>query len=167
MATPTVTCRRIEASDWELFRELRLEMITTEPDAFTVNIDEWLAYDDDFWKDFAARSAESDTDITYFAEVDGVVAAVANACIKDDGIARFGMLYVRPSHRRAGLADLLLAARSQWAIDRGATQVWCDIEPTNSSSIALHVRYGWIPDIEAPESTRWVIDLATPETLAT
>jgi len=69
--------RRVQADKWRELRDIRLRALSDAPDAFETRHEEAVQRPDDWWIDWAARSAEGDRQAMFLAwESDGPVGIV-------------------------------------------------------------------------------------------
>ena len=73
---------------------------------------------------------------------DGVPAAAALACV-GNGIAIFGNVVARASHRRQGFGLAVMAAALNWARDAGAHAAGIQVAAANNAALALYGGLGF------------------------
>lgn len=73
---------------------------------------------------------------------DGVPAAAALACVAN-GIAIFGNVVARPSHRRQGYGRAVMAAALNWAREAGARAAGIQVAAANSAALTLYGALGF------------------------
>jgi len=76
-------------------------------------------------------------------EVDGTPVAWAVASLPQAGMTRVGPVYTPPEHRKHGYGAAVTAMVSQWALDRGATDVILFADLTNPTSNSIYQRIGY------------------------
>lgn len=83
-------------------------------------------------------------DAVGFAEVvvEGQVVAIGRGSVTD-GWLGVTAVETAPTHRRRGLASTVLRVLTGWASDRGATDVYLQVDPTNTPAIAMYERAGF------------------------
>jgi ribosomal protein S18 acetylase RimI-like enzyme len=96
------------------------------------------------WADVAeqARAALADRCVL-LAFVDGDVAAFSWVTPPERGVARLEYLYVRPAHRRRGIARQLVAAVRETTAARGATHLVLEVVATNDAARATWEALGF------------------------
>ncbi|WP_426593753.1 GNAT family N-acetyltransferase [Cellulomonas sp. McL0617] len=153
----TATVRRVRADEWPLVRGLRLDALR-DPDAHLAFLDTYenaSASPDDHWQARAAGSAQGDHAAQLVA-VDGdawvgtVTVLVQRAGTQDHHgrlIERNRTLlvgvYVRPSHRGAGVIDDLLDAAVDWCREHGFTTLTLDVHRDNPRAQGAYRRAGF------------------------
>jgi ribosomal protein S18 acetylase RimI-like enzyme len=128
--------RRIQPTDLEIVRAVRLRALETDPGSFGSTYEREAAFTDDVWKDRIARGGAGDDATTLLAlrgdEGLGVVSA-----FRDDSEPKVfdvvGM-WVAPAVRRTGLGRRLLEAIEGWIAASGGTEVRLSV--TNAATAA-------------------------------
>jgi ribosomal protein S18 acetylase RimI-like enzyme len=133
--------RRLEASDAEAFRELRLEGLRNHPEAFGSSWEEesekpLASFADRLDKNIVLAGAASDRQIL------GVAAVGVQQALKERHKGFLWGMYLRPEARGSGLASALLEALLSEA--RGAVEeIKLTVVTTNVSAIRLYARHGF------------------------
>jgi GNAT superfamily N-acetyltransferase len=78
-------------------------------------------------------------------EANGTLVAWAQGSIPHAGMTRIGPVYTPPEHRRHGYGAAASSVSSQWALDRGATDVLLFADLTNPISNSIYQRIGYQP----------------------
>ncbi len=153
----TVVVRRVEAHEWRLVRDLRLEALRDADAAlaFLDTLDDALARDDEFWQQRTRAAASGDAAAQFVAIVDDVWVGAATGLAREPGsrdhldrqvdAARVDIVgvYIAPDARSAGVIDLLLDAVAQWARDLGAPAIALDVHRDNLRAQAAYRRCGF------------------------
>jgi GNAT superfamily N-acetyltransferase len=96
--------RRLEPDEWEALRELRLEALEREPDAFGSLYAAEVERPAESWQEWAARDV-------WVAEEDGRLLGLASWFVRDeDGLPILISMYVRPEARGRSLGAQLVEA---------------------------------------------------------
>ncbi|MBP6976523.1 GNAT family N-acetyltransferase [Candidatus Dojkabacteria bacterium] len=99
---------RVNISNWEKLRDIRLEALKYEPEAFSSSFKEVELYPDQYWKDMILDK----NNIILLALVDGITVGMVRAALKDEDVdentAFIGSLYVRDNYRRMGIGKRLM-----------------------------------------------------------
>lgn len=126
-----ISVRRLGPDDVDLFRELRLEAIRTEPDAYASTIADWEVLDRAEWTRRLANPVvaafRDDTPV-------GMMGLVRQPASKMAHRATLVMAYVRPEDRRRSVARLLLAGVIAEAQAMGVTQVELAVSADNEAA---------------------------------
>jgi GNAT superfamily N-acetyltransferase len=141
----TVAVRRIAEADGPLLREVRLAAIADSPGAFTTNLEAARARPDEAWSRVAGAHSGADDQASWFAEVEGETAGMVSAFRTDDGAVTMTSLWSAPPFRRMGVADALVAAVRDWAVEVGAVEVRQWLVERNAHARAFHEAQGFVP----------------------
>ena len=153
-----VTIARLTPNDWESHRDLRLEALATDPQAFGATYADNAAYDEATWR---ARLAA----VTYWqARQDGMPLGMVGLWDPSVGLGEQNgddvdpepaasfliAMYVRPLARGGGVGDALVVAVLADAAARGHRHVVLDVREANAAARALYARHGFVvtPDRE-------------------
>ena len=104
--------RKLEESDWQIFRNIRLEALQKHPELFNPSNNEFLRSEQE-WKDVLKS-------ITTFGlfEKDKIIGITGIVTDRDDPSGKTGlfvMSYIQPQFRKQDLSQLLYSARIDWA----------------------------------------------------
>lgn len=140
--------RRLTADDWEQYRDIRLDALRTDPDAFASTFERESAFDEDMWRgristgpDGRAMAAFIDADET--GETSLGTAAVLFT--EHHSAPMLVAMWVRPEARGAGSARRLVDAACEWAITQEQKQIVLWVVRDNASAIALYSKCGFAP----------------------
>lgn len=142
--------RRIRASEWRQYRELRLEALQDSPLAFVEQYQESLAQPDQFWQGRVERTAVGPTSSMFVAVCAGRFVAKA-ACFVESDVTEYVSahivgVYVTPQLRGEGVADALMAAVIGWAQEEAhADRIRLFVMQTNDRASAFYRRIGFVP----------------------
>lgn len=144
--------RRLQASDWRLLREVRLEMLSDTPMAYVESLAAARRQTDTQWQERAATMS-GDSSITLVADDgtdDSRIRGLMRVVIKqpqDPSHPRQAMLisvYVAPEHRGLGLADRLLDEACAVArTELGAGVIELGVHEDNARARAFYARHGF------------------------
>jgi GNAT superfamily N-acetyltransferase len=121
------TVRRAEIADVPVLWAVRLEALSTDPDAFGSTLEREVHRTEEDWRRWIAPNP------TFLLEADGkprgMVAGVQRA--EDASTVDLMAMWVHPEARGTGAAASLIAAVRQWAGAIGATQVRLKVVENN------------------------------------
>jgi ribosomal protein S18 acetylase RimI-like enzyme len=142
--------RRIAASEWRRYRELRLEALQDSPLAFVEQYRESLAQPDQFWQDRVETAAAGSTASMFVAVCAGRFVAKASCFVEPDVTehvsAHIVGVYVTPQSRGDGVADALMSAVIGWAQDEAhADRIRLFVMQTNDRAARFYRRIGFVP----------------------
>jgi GNAT superfamily N-acetyltransferase len=137
-----VTVVQVGEDDWERIRDVRLDALRADPQAFGSSIERELAFKEMHWR-MRARSSP------WFLAVDGgavigLVCAIHEPGAPDDNRHVVGM-WVRPEHRDRGVGRELVEAVAAWASQDGARTLSLWLLDGNDPGAALYRRCGFEP----------------------
>lgn len=144
--------RRLARSDWQLLRDVRLEMIADTPMAYVESLAAAKRQTDTQWQERASAMSE-DASVTLVADggEDGSrISGLMRVVVKhpqDPGKPRQVMLssvYVAPEHRGLGLADqLLLESCAVAEADLAAGIIELGVHEENARALRFYQRHGF------------------------
>jgi ribosomal protein S18 acetylase RimI-like enzyme len=141
--------RRIRASEWRQYRDLRLEALQDTPLAFVEQYHESVAQPDQFWQARVERNCAGPTSSMFVAEgAAGRLVAKAGCFIEPDVTehvtAHIVGVYVTPEFRGEGVAETLLTAVIDWARHEAhADRIRLFVTQTNGRAAAFYRRIGF------------------------
>lgn len=160
---PPLHIHRVRAEDWVSHRDLRLAMLSADPDAFWADLGEVRARTAQQWQDeiagprlhLQARRGE---------EVLGGIALLPEGYTPEHQIpedrAHIVSLWVRPEARGSGVSRGLFSALARCAVDLGRPDLRLDVDESNLIAQRLYERLGFTAtgarDPRQGRSTAWV-----------
>jgi ribosomal protein S18 acetylase RimI-like enzyme len=127
--------QELTQDDWALWRALRIEATTDEPDAFGSTLAAVVATTEAQWRArFGARSLHL---IARRGD-----AAVGMAAVNHG--FELGSVWVRPAARGSGTAHRLIDAALRWSASREARAVRLAVRESNTAAIGLYRAYGFV-----------------------
>jgi ribosomal protein S18 acetylase RimI-like enzyme len=136
-----VEIRRVGVADWETVREVRLRALSDAPEAFGSSYDREVAFADDVW---IGRLATA-TNATLLCETEADRCGIVTL-VRDEKDRRTGFvvgMWVSPSSRGTGAADLLVEAALRWAREQGISTVRLHVAEGNVRAEHLYRRHGF------------------------
>ena len=137
-----MTIRRLEPSDRETLRDVRLRALRDAPDAFLSRYEDEAAFADDVW-DGRLRQA-GNAHIVWQAD-DGAVAGMV-AYVRERPGARLAWIvgmWVDPAHRSRGAADELIDAAVRTARADGIRTLRLHVADGNLRAERVYARHGF------------------------
>ena len=137
--------RKLIASDWNIYRAIRLRALQDSPDAFAVTYAEQIDRTDQSWESRLAAAAQSANDLPLIAELDGAPVGLAWAKVDpaDAGIVEVFQVWVAPQARGRGIAAALMRQAAAWARGRGARAVTLGVTSGDTPAVRLYRREGF------------------------
>jgi ribosomal protein S18 acetylase RimI-like enzyme len=135
MIRRVVAIQELEPDDWALWRALRIEATTTEPDKFGSTLDEVISTSEAEW-----RARLSEQALHLVASRGGV--AVGMAAVNKS--FELGSVFVRPTERGSGIGHRLVDAALRWAAPRQDRPVHLAVRATSTAAISLYRAHGFV-----------------------
>jgi GNAT superfamily N-acetyltransferase len=135
--------RRVTPDEWRQLRDTRLAALQESPDAFGGTYTESVARSDDWWVEWARKSAESDEQAMFLAWDGDAPVGIAGTFFDDPDWVVIAM-WVDPARRGDGLGRRLLDAVVDFQRAQGATESVLGVVDGNDSARALYERYGYV-----------------------
>ena len=145
-ASLPVEVHRVLPEEWRAHRDLRLDMLEADPDAFWADLSEVRSRTEEQWREeivgprihLQARAGD---------EVLGGIALLPEGYTPEHPIpedcSHIVSLWVRPTARGRGISTLLLRHLAQLAISLGRPKLSLDVDETNTSAQAVYERLGF------------------------
>lgn len=134
------TFRKLETSEWEIYKQIRLEALKTDPQFFGATFAEEEARTPDQWK-----SLLNCVDILGLFEDATLVATVKfeqYGLEKISHKAYISGVYVRPDYRGKGYSKMLITEMLTYAEER-VKSVQCALVTENKSAFNLYKSFGF------------------------
>jgi ribosomal protein S18 acetylase RimI-like enzyme len=143
--TGSYRIRPITEDDWELLRDLRVEMLRDTPKAFLERLDTALRRTDREWRRRTARDAADRGSRRFVVEADGRLVGVMGVYRDAAGRATVFGVYVTPAWRSRGVAEELLAVVEAEAVETfGADALYLLVHEDNPRARAFYRRQGFV-----------------------
>ncbi|OLP60186.1 GNAT family N-acetyltransferase [Xaviernesmea oryzae] len=141
MESAPITVRLLTPEDFAVFRSLRLEALTLEPQAFASSLADWERMTDADWR---ARLEAVDVLAAFQGpEPLGIMGLDRERGSRTRHRGILIMVYVRGHFRGRGIGDRLVEAVVDRARERGLRQVELAASAENPAAIALYRRHGF------------------------
>ena len=130
----------LSPDDVERFRQIRLEALTSDPDAFGETAGEFEQRTDAELAEKLSEGIESDRKSVACIDENGAPVAMCGFGITDlDSSQGFLWgLFVSSARRRRGLAKLLLQEAESWLLARGVAEIQAAVAAPNMNALALY-----------------------------
>jgi ribosomal protein S18 acetylase RimI-like enzyme len=132
--------RRLSQHDLAVFKAIRLESLSVEPEAFASSYAQWACFSDDEWR---SRLTEPVFVAFDCPEPIGIMALRLNRPAKMAHRAVLTSVYVRARYRSSGVADMLLRAVASSAKDDGIAQIELGVRRDNQAALRFYARNGF------------------------
>jgi ribosomal protein S18 acetylase RimI-like enzyme len=147
--------RRFAATEWRVYRALRLHSLRDAPNAFGSTFAREEVFTDHEWADRLSAAAESATQLPLIAEHGERPIGLAWARIDPDDreIAALYQVWVDPGYRHRGVGRIVIEEALDWARSVGARQILLSVALGPGSALEFYQRLGFV-EIGAPVPLR-------------
>ncbi|MEU9605958.1 GNAT family N-acetyltransferase [Streptomyces sp. NPDC048057] len=136
-----VALRVVTDDEWPLWRDLRRAAVADAPHAFCSRIDDWHRGEEARWR---AMSTDPGS-YNLIAEADARPVGMARGLrLGTTAAYELRSVWVAPTARGRGVADLLVTAVEDWALCQGAHSLRLLVAPGNAPADALYRRHGFL-----------------------
>ena len=137
-----IRLQTLTADDWRLWRELRLQALAEDPEAFGARLADWqgAADHEDRWRGRLSIPGGHDVIAWCDEEPCGMASGVPPA--RDQWITLISM-WVAPTARGRGVGDMLVVEIVRWAKEVGSVGVRLDVAEDNHAARRLYERHGF------------------------
>lgn len=133
--------RQLRTAELELYRNLRLEALQTEPGVFGNSYEMEAAFTPEQWLARVTNPRAACFGLFCNQELVGITGITCSAERPDE--AYLSQSYIRAGHRGKGLARLLYEARINWARTHGVRYLVVGHRESNLVSKAANQRFGF------------------------
>lgn len=136
---PTLNIQRIDATEGERLRKIRLAALKDAPDAFGSTFEEATTLPTKSWAE------QIDTLPTFVATLHGLDSGIVR-CVPRPGqmtTADLISMWVAPNARGMGVGSALIDTVINWSRSEGYARLLLDVSDLNSFAIALYERKGF------------------------
>lgn len=143
--------RPTTAADWPALKATRLSALLDAPTAFGASHASAAAFSDADWQQRAVRTPQR----TFFLAFDGKRAiGLAAQVVAGNGECHLIAMWVHPEYRGLAVAQGLVEAVKQCAVNNGHARLVLDVAPENARAAAFYQKQGFVflPEWEALES---------------
>ena len=136
-----VLVREVDADDWEVLRDVRLDALQEAPYAFGSTYAREAPFTEEQWR---ARLAARTVNFFAFTGEAADPAGLA-AVFLGDGPAELVSMWVRPAARGRGVGEALISAAAEWAKARDHDTLYLWVAEVNPAARKLYERCGFTP----------------------
>lgn len=153
-----VTVRRINPSEWQVLRDLRLASLLDAPEAFGQTYENAMREPDAEWQSAARASSRGARRAWFIAREDsGRDIGVVQARRRPPADCLIFSMWVAPDARRVGAGAELIDAVEAWAAGWGAKRLVLWVFGANEGALRFYRRIGFSvlragPDVESGRS---------------
>ena len=139
----SVRVNEVPESDWELWRDLRLEALADSPTAFGETLAMARAKTEEDWRSW--WDGRPDAGPRYIASVDGSPAGMCSICFPEDHTKQplLISMWTSPSARGRGAGRAMLDACVAYSRQEGHSQFRLGVVDDNLTALRMYERYGF------------------------
>jgi GNAT superfamily N-acetyltransferase len=137
--------RRVRPEDWQALRDVRLRALEESPAAFATRFDEARQRPDEWWIEWAARSADDGRQAMFLAWEETAPLGIAGAFI-EDGRPWLIAMWTDPAARGRGVGRALVEATAAFARAAGARELFLQVLEGNDAAHTLYLSCGFEDD---------------------
>jgi GNAT superfamily N-acetyltransferase len=137
-----VVVRRVRADEWRALRDIRLRALEDAPEAFATRFEEARLRPDEWWIDWAARSAEGDGQAMFLAWDGGAAVGMVGTFAEDDRRWLIAM-WTDPAARGRGVGRALVEATVEFARAAGSDDLFLQVIEGNDTAASLYRACGF------------------------
>jgi GNAT superfamily N-acetyltransferase len=141
-----VEVRRVSAEEWETLRDVRLRALEDAPYAFATRFDEARERPDEWWIDWAAKSAQGDSQAMFLAWDDAAPIGLVGTFVEDDGRRWLISMWTDPTARGRGVGRALVEATATFARQTGSRELFLEVAHGNDAAHSLYLSCGFEDD---------------------
>lgn len=137
--------RRVSSDEWTVLCDVRLRALADAPDAFGTTHAEARSRPDEWWRTWAATSAESESQAMMLAWDGDDAVGIAGVFATDDRAWQVISMWVEPRARGRGAGHALLEAVIGWARAHDSSRaIRLSVTDGNDGARRLYERYGFV-----------------------
>jgi len=136
---PTLNIQRINTTEWERLRKIRLAALKDAPDAFGSTFEGAATLSKESWKE------QIDTLPTFVAVLRGSDSGIVRCAPRPGQMAAADLIsmWVAPDARGVGISSALIDTVINWSRSEGYARLLLDVSEHNNFAISLYEREGF------------------------
>jgi GNAT superfamily N-acetyltransferase len=132
--------RRLQPDDWQVLRDIRLAALADSPSAFASTLSREEAFTEDDWR-WRLRNGCS---VVVTDSAQGEPVGLAGGYLHE-GVPELIAMWVHPTRRGTGAAELLVEAVADWAREQDAARLRLWVVEGNDRAERVYRRLGFAP----------------------
>jgi len=138
-----VEVRRVRPDEWDALRDTRLRALEDAPEAFATRFEEARLRPDDWWIDWAARSAIGDSQAMFLAWEGAAPLGMVGTFVAENGRRWLIAMWTDPAARGRGVGRALVEATAEFARAAGSDHLFLQVMEGNESAASLYRSCGF------------------------
>lgn len=132
--------RKLNRDDWQIYKDLRLQMLREEPQAYSQTLDELSKRSDEDWKD----KTGSDNMAILMAFVDGKSAGMSGLFYEERDVVAIWGVFVKKEFRGMGLGKRLMEEiEKEIKKDKGVKNIQVSVTSSQTTALELYKKLGF------------------------
>jgi GNAT superfamily N-acetyltransferase len=138
-----VDVRRVRAEEWHALRDTRLRALEGAPEAFATRFEEARLRPDDWWIDWAARSADGESQAMFLAWEGAAPLGIVGTFVGENGRRWLIAMWTDPDARGRGVGRALVEATAEFARAAGSDELFLQVLEGNDTAASLYRACGF------------------------
>jgi len=138
-----VEVRRVRPDEWHALRDTRLRALEDAPEAFAPRFEETRLRPDDWWIDWAARSAVGESQAMFLAWEGAAPLGIVDTFVGEDGRRWLIAMWTDPAMRGHGVGRALVGATAEFARAAGSDRLFLQVMEGNNRAASLYRSCGF------------------------
>jgi ribosomal protein S18 acetylase RimI-like enzyme len=135
---------RVRAEEWRALRDIRLRALADAPMAFETRFEEARLRPEEWWVDWAVRSAGGNRRAMFLAWNGDDAVGIAGTFVEDDGSRWLISMWTDPAVRGQGVGRALVESVAAFARAAGSDQLLLEVTDGNDAAYALYRACGFV-----------------------
>lgn len=136
----------IKPKQWDIYKEIKLKSLITDPIAFALKYEQALAYSDSEWKQKLAKKGSTWLVAKYGKKIVGTIGASAESNVESGGIVTIVGFYVAPEYRGLGIGKKLMnKVLGEIKAHEEIIKAKICVSETQKPAINLYENFGFYP----------------------
>jgi GNAT superfamily N-acetyltransferase len=136
----SLAVRRLQPDDWQVLRDIRLAALADSPSAFASTLAREAAFTEADWRWRLTNGCS----VVATDSAQGEPVGLAGGYLHD-GVPELIAMWVHPTRRGTGAAELLVEAVADWAREQGAARLRLWVVEGNDRAERVYRRLGFAP----------------------
>lgn len=142
-----IVIRKLNKSEWEVFKNLRIKAVTTDPTHFSSTLEENSSIPFYRWSDMIDQYNSENGSVMLFSEYNKTIVGMAGSVWdynpKTKHTGSIVWVYVLPEYRGLGIAQKLIANNLQLLKSKGVIKAKLLVTKHNNKAIELYKKIGF------------------------
>lgn len=150
-----VEIRELKASEFDIFKSIRLELLDNNPSYFGSDYDSESKFPDQTWKDRLTKDTVKTYGIFSNTDLCGICVLVFSPRNKMKHVATLNSMYIRPEFQRKGLAKKLIEKILEDLSSMEIKRLNLSVVSENNKAISMYENLGFVTYGLEPETIKF------------